>query len=197
MGWVSKNNYLSQSEMENNAVLVCNYFLAQGWTLNAICAMLGNMQSESSINPAIWENLTDDVDLFYQEYNRYPGYGLTQWTPYTKYTEWAGSDWENGDKQCERILYECENGLQWFGNDNAPIVEPPISFKEFSVSTLDIETLANYFLWYYEHPKQTIQEQRAKQAIAWYQFLTGGELPTPKPNRKGLPIWMMVRPIYY
>ena len=70
--------------MQNNAVLLWSYFKAQGWTLNAVAAMLGNMQSESTINPGIWEGLDPFVG----------GYGLVQWTPYTKYSDWAGSGWE-------------------------------------------------------------------------------------------------------
>ena len=55
--------------MQNNAVLLWSYFKAQGWTLNAVAAMLGNMQSESTINPGIWEGLDPFVG----------GYGLVQW----------------------------------------------------------------------------------------------------------------------
>lgn len=181
--WVAKNAYLTQSEMENNALLAWNYFGSIGWTLEAVSAMLGNMQSESTINPGIWENLTEFSG----------GYGLVQWTPYTKYSEWAGVSWENnGNKQCERIVYEMENGLQWFSNPEAPIVSPPISFEEFSISTLDVETLANYFLWYYEHPTETIQPNRAIQARKWYVFLSGVTPPIPT-NRKKMPLWMYLR----
>ena len=180
--WIAKNAYLTLSEMENNALLVWNYFGSIGWTLEAVSAMLGNMQSESTINPGIWENLTEFSG----------GYGLVQWTPYKKYSEWAGVGWENnGNKQCERIVYEMENGLQWFSNPEAPIVSPPISFEEFSISTLDVGTLANYFLWYYEHPSETIQPNRATQARKWYEFLSG-VTPTPT-NRKKMPLWMYLR----
>lgn len=182
--WISKNAYLTQAEMENNALLVWHYFGSRGWTREAVSAMLGNMQSESNINPGIWESLTEFSG----------GYGLVQWTPYTKYSEWAGVGWENnGNKECERIQYEVDNGMQWFSNPEAPIVDPPIAFKEFTKSTLDVETLANYFLWYYEHPGVTIQPQRAIQARAWYEFL-GGTSPTPTPTKKKkMPLWMYLR----
>jgi hypothetical protein len=42
---------LGSDEMDLNAEYICRYLLAEGWTLNAICGMLGNMQAESSINP--------------------------------------------------------------------------------------------------------------------------------------------------
>lgn len=180
--WVYGNRYLTKTEMENNALLVWNYFGARGWTLEAVCGMLGNMQVESTINPGLWYGFIVGG----------PSYGLTQWDPYTKYSNWAGEGWENnGDKQCERIQYEVDNGLQWFSNSAAPIVNPPITFREFSVSTLDVETLANYFLWYYEHPADAIQPVRAKNARRWYEFLSG---VTPYPTRKKkMPIWMYLR----
>lgn len=53
MAWISKNDYLSMEEMENNAKEFHRYFIAQGWTPNAIAGMLGNVQTESFINPGI------------------------------------------------------------------------------------------------------------------------------------------------
>lgn len=185
MSWIGGNRYLSKSEMENNAVEIWNYFNAKGWTIEAVSAMLGNMETESTINPNIWESLTVDNSR---------GYGLVQWTPATKYIDWAGSGYESGAKQCERIQYEAENGIQWFSNPSAPIVNPPITFKEFTKSTKDVVTLANYFLWYYEHPAETIQANRGEQAKAWYKFLSGVEPDVPDipvTKRKKMPVWMM------
>ena len=94
--WVAGNYYLSESEMKNNAEMFYDRMRGYGFSLNAIAGILGNVQYESSINPGIWESL-DPYE---------GGYGLVQWTPYTKYSEWAGSGWQNnGDKQCERISY--------------------------------------------------------------------------------------------
>lgn len=177
--WVAKNAYLNQTEMQNNVILAWNYFRKLGWSLEAVSAMAGNWETESTINPGIWESLVPYGG----------GYGLVQWTPYTKYADWAGAGWENnGNKQCERINFEMENGLQWFGNPSAPIVEPPITFREFSVSTLDVETLANYFLWYYEHPNVTIQPNRGVQARKWYETLSAVSTQTKK-----MPLWMYLR----
>lgn len=170
--WISKNAYLTQAQMEHNATLVWGYFGSRGWSLEAVSAMLGNMQSESTINPGIWESLKVNGG----------GYGLVQWTPYTKYSEWAGQGWQNnGNKQCERIEYEKDNGLQWFSNPAVTPSTPPISFREFSTSTLPVGTLANYFLWYYEHPAEPIQPKRAEQAQKWYEFLSGVTPQPPNP----------------
>lgn len=42
---------LTRSQMEVNATYIWAYLRSQGWTMNAVAGMLGNMQSESSINP--------------------------------------------------------------------------------------------------------------------------------------------------
>lgn len=192
MTWIGGNRYLSQSEMENNATIIWNYLGSKGWTLNAVSAILGNMQSESTINPNIWESLAVD-------YSR--GYGLVQWTPATKYIDWAGSDWENGYRELDRIIYESENAIQWFSNPNAPIINPPISFKEFTTSNEEVGILANYFLWFYEHPAVTIQPNRAEQAIAWFNFLGSEVCPVvvPRLNSDGMlnnPYWYSLNPFY-
>ena len=166
--WITGNRYLSQSEMEHNALILADFFRNQGWTDNAIAGMLGNMQTESSINPGIWQSL--------KPYSG--GYGLVQWTPYTNYSDWAGEGWEdNGDKECERIIYELENGLQYYQT-----AKYPISFREFSTSTFSPEYLAQAFLFNYERPANKNQPQRSTQARAWYEFIGGTEPPDPPPD---------------
>lgn len=107
----------------------------------------------------------------------------------------------NGNRELDRIIYESENALQWFSNPNAPIINPPISFKEFTTSNEDVGTLANYFLWYYEHPAVTIQPNRSEQAIAWFNFLGGEVCPVvvPRLNSDGMlnnPYWYSLNPFY-
>lgn len=166
MAWITGNYYLSLSQMQNNATIICKYFLSQGWTLNAIAGMLGNMQTESTINPGIWQSLKQ-----YQG-----GYGLVQWTPYTNYSDWAGQNWiNNGNLECERIIYEFENGLQYYPTDDYPMTA-----AEFKSSSDTPEYLAQVFLNNYERPDDLDQPQRSTQARYWYDYLTGeeaGDLP--------------------
>lgn len=175
MAWTARNGYLTQAEMEGNATMAANYFTNQSWTLNAICAMLGNMQAESGINPGIWQNLTPYAG----------GYGLTQWTPYTKLSDWAdaeGLPWEDdGLTQCKRIDYESINNEQWSRNLELRI-DPPITFLQFSTSHLDLNTLSNYFLWFYEHPADpgpATQAVRQANAQYWWNFFGGGATQIP------------------
>lgn len=174
--WVSGNYYLNQMEMEHNATIIAQIFRDAGWTDQAIAAMLGNMQSESSINPGIWEGL-DDVAK--------GGYGLVQWTPYTNYADWAGDGWEdNGDRECDRILWELDTGVQWYATSSYPL-----SFKQFSQSTDDPGYLAYAWLYNYERPGSLDQPIRKTRANQWYEWLTGEE---PGPTFE-LPYWLLYK----
>lgn len=45
------SNTLSMAQMQINATYIWSSLSAEGWTLNAVAGILGNMQSESAINP--------------------------------------------------------------------------------------------------------------------------------------------------
>lgn len=193
MAWISGNRYLTLAEMQNNAELVAQYGYYNGWTLNAISAILGNMQAESSINPGIWESLTAWSG----------GYGLVQWTPYTKYSNWATSQgyaWQNnGNAELERISYEAQNGLQWFYNAEIGMA-PPITFQQFLNSTDNINTLSNYWLWFYEHPADPYagtQATRQGYTQYWYQYLTDNppdpDPPDPPDPGMEFPYWLLFK----
>ena len=53
--WIYQDAYNSQSEMENNANCVINYYRNQGIADKTIAAILGNMQAESTIQPILNE----------------------------------------------------------------------------------------------------------------------------------------------
>lgn len=178
--WIFRNDYLSGSDMDSNAIKFYYTMTRLGCSYNAILGMLANIEHESTINPGIWEQLIVE----------WRGYGLTQWSPYTKYSEWAGAGWENnGQKQCERIIYESQNGLQWFGNWYAPQVgypeEPPVTLAQFLADTTHSpKVLADYWLLYYEHPGEgnipgRIAEHQSK--VDYYNDLLGGGSPVPPP----------------
>ena len=148
MEYISANRYLSRKN-ESKCPLYSGRILSHNWTVNAIAGVLGNMEVESTINPGIWENL--------QEGNMSGGYGLVQWTPATKYTNWAdsrGLEWGHPDSQIARILYEVENNIQW--------IHPSMTFKEFTISTLPPYDLAVLF-------RTTMNDQHSQM------MTTGGE----------------------
>lgn len=177
MAWISKNTYLSRAEQESNAVLIYGYFYNKGWSINAIAGMLGNMESESGINPGIWEDLTTDPEAYYSAKGRYPGFGLVQWTPYTNYTNWAdskGYEWTDGIGQCEWINEQTAPAGQWIPTDNYPL-----SWEEFKISTESVGYLASAFLKNFERAGVEVEEERKAQAVEWYTFITGSEPPEP------------------
>lgn len=182
--FITGNRYLSQAEMETNARYIYNYLGSRGWSVNAIAGMLGNMETESSINPGIWEGLNAGTG---------PGYGLVQWTPYTKYTDWCaglGLDPSHMDSALQRIEYELENGLQYYPTDSYPE-----TFAQFKASTKTPEYLAMAFLANYERPAEPDQPARGRQAEAWYEFLTGEPAPEnpaqPVKKRKSMGLMLM------
>jgi hypothetical protein len=159
----SKNAFLTQAEMQVNAQYIWDYLAPLGWTKNAVAGMLGNMQTESTINPGIWQSLDSG--------NMSMGYGLVQWTPASKYTNWADSNgysWGDINGQLQRLEYELANGLQWISTSSYPM-----SFAEFKVSTETPTYLAAAFITNYERPADPVQPARGTQAEYWFSFLQG------------------------
>ncbi len=187
MTYHTGNRFLTRAEMEDNANYIWAYLSARGWTKNAVAAMLGNMETESTINPGIWQNL--------DEGNTALGYGLVQWTPATKYLNWCADrklDDEAMASALQRIEYERANGLQWIATN-----EFPMSFDEFKTSTAAPATLARAFLINYERPADQDQPARGTQAESWFSFLGDGSEPTPgggswKPSKKKMPLWLIL-----
>lgn len=141
---ISATTALSQNNMLTNARYIYNYLIGKQWSTTAICGMLGNMEMESTINPGRWQNGT---------VNTANGYGLTQWTPSTKYTSWlaSGAVKDDIDNQLSRILYEVSNGLQWVSSKYSP----SMTFAQFTKSTSSTTALAECFLKCYEQPADT------------------------------------------
>lgn len=175
---------LTQTQMEKNAGYIFSYLTYEGWTPQAIAGVLGNMQHESSINPGRWEG--DSVGSG-------PGYSLVQWTPYTNYTNWCSdqglSDPSEMDNALARIIYELENGLQYYKNNY------PYTFREFIKSTDSPYTLACAFAFDYERSwvalygseaeKEALRQLRGGSAQNWYKYITGQEPDQPDPDYPG------------
>lgn len=152
---INVNSLLNQYNRLINARYIHKYLKDRGWSNNAIYAMLGNMEEESSINPGKWE-VTN---------NTAKGYGLTQWTPMTKYTSWlpTGAIISDIDNQLARILYEVLNdNLQWVKTK----MSPSMTFSEFTTSTKSVSVLAEYFLKCYEQPSNAGSKVATRQANA-------------------------------
>lgn len=162
----SESASLNQAQMKVNAKYIYTYLTKKGWSINAISAVLGNMENESTLNPGRWQS--DSVGWYEG------GYGCVQWTPTTKYFDWCSTanldDVSEMDNNLRRIEYEVENHIQWYGTGNYS----GMSFKEFSTSNESIEYLAVGFLLCYERPadqSEAVQNHRAECALEWYEYL--------------------------
>lgn len=163
--FISNNQYLTIDEMKVNVDYITPRMLGYGWTLNAIAGMYGNMQTESTINPGLWENR--DIG------NMTKGYGLVQWTPASKYINWAismGFQQGHPDSQVSRIAYEADNNIQW--------IHPSMRFIDFLKSNDTPYNLAMLFLKHYERPLNPDQPQRGTQANFWYEYISGKPWPS-------------------
>lgn len=160
--WIYGNRYLSDSEMQNNAEIIHNYLIEKGWTKNAIAGLLGNMQQESTINPALWQSLNPNPAM---------GYGLVQWTPSTNYTNWAnnnGYSITDGYYQLKWIDELSESSGQWIPTDDYPL-----SWSDFKSSTKSVTYLCSAFLKNFERAGIEVESKRHEYALRWFTFING------------------------
>ena len=160
--------FVATEDMNSNAKYIYKFFRAKGWTAQAICGMLGNMQGESGI--------IADID----EISGGGGYGLVQWTPKSKLVNWAtarGLNYRSVDTQCQRIQWELENGEQFYKTSSYPL-----TFSQYVASTQSASYLAQVFINNYERPANPNQPNRWAWATNWYNTLTGQPEPTPTPG---------------
>lgn len=108
-----------------NANLIKSFFEAEGWTLNAICGILGNMQAESTMNPAFIQetnryrlpNSANDISdvpnsvmkNFFMEY-----YGETRKAFAIGLVQWDGYSNSWGEKQQKLVAYAIRNNYNWY-----------------------------------------------------------------------------------
>lgn len=157
------NGYLNQHQMASNARYIMKFLKSRGWTRQAICGLLSNMQTESTINPGLWDgSYKNDLN---------GGIGLLQWTPAAEYIDWAkkeGIPAANMDSQLKRLLFELYCGHQWQSTVNYPM-----SFTEYTRSTQPPHYLARVFLENYKRatPDHMAAQKCMAQAMYWYNTL--------------------------
>lgn len=192
MNWVTGyQKWLTESESLSNAQIVANFFQHSDWTRESISALCGNMRHESSLNPDMYE--------YGYSWESDRGYGLVQWTPRSKYWNWAtglGLSPRDGGSQLARINYEVEQNIQWIvksSNFNS------LTFKEFRENArgLSVSQLTEAFTWGYERPNQTAGQnsmparvafaERCLNELDWTGTGTGGSKPA-LPVKEGTPI---------
>lgn len=201
MAWITRINdaasqMLTEAEAENNVKECWRYLGGLGWTENAVAGATGNMWYESHVNPGQWE--------LGQLNNFSRGFGLGQWTPASKLVTWAesrGLDYTSGDTQLQMLA---EESGQWHPSSrpSAPSYNPPITWEEFQKSTLDVETLAFYYLVYWEDPPESeitpgspSYNSRIEHAKKYYELIKGTPpAPAPSPKTKNK-FWWYLKPV--
>ena len=148
MKWIYKDEYMSEDETWNNASIAGSILAGQGYSMNAICGILGNMASESGVQP--WLN----------ERGGGGGYGLVQWTPKQDLLDAVArnnlGDYTKGDVQTKVLAYESGwlgVNYQWY--DIYPH-KPQVPFTDYHTwatrTDYSPEQMAYAFMSYYERP---------------------------------------------
>lgn len=215
--WTITTTQQASAEQIHNAYKIYSALLNDGWTLNAISATLGNMQHESSLDPALIEesnrwrlpnraaNLSDVPNSVMQNhYKEYYtgihgsggyGLGLTQWDgkgitrqKLVGYCENNGWVWYDGDAQIQRIFYEKTNDMQW---QTYRLWGVDWEWSNYVVSTLSPEKLAD--VWNRCYEVSGGYEEREANARFWYDYFNDnpdppGPGPGPGPGPEPEPI---------
>lgn len=192
------------SKQQHNATKVYNYFSALGWSLSAIAGMIGNMQLESWLSPALVEgthrsqlpnsaadlsDVPNSVALEHYNHNDHSasgyGLGLVQWDGYTS-TAPAGHklvsfairynlNWYDGDTQLFRIKREQETNIQWSA---ATVNGIYWTWSNFPTNTQTPETSAKIWRICYEVAAAGTDQTRQENARYWYDYFSS-QPPTP------------------
>lgn len=173
---------LTTAQMNANAEYIYNFLRNQGFTKQAACGVLGNMQAESMINPGIWE----------RKDNTSYGYGLVQWTPATKFLNRAVSKGtitaataaavdtlaNNApktlmDAELECLIWGCTSGGEFFAPASSMQHSGySMTFAQYKASTLSASVLAVVFHDHFERSadNNTGLSKRSTYATNWYNY---------------------------
>lgn len=156
-----------------------------GFTSKAACGVIGNIERECGFNPGAWQTLN----------NLNGGYGLVQWTPATKFINYAydkgiissatasavnslaeSDSFALMNAELDFLVHNCIEPGNFFApaNENMQHTNYRMTFNEYKAeSTLSASTLAIIFHDHYIRSGDTannIQTLRAGSANKWYNF---------------------------
>lgn len=198
MGFISGNFYCNTAQRQNNALQIYGW-TSRNWQVlspDALYGMLGNMEQESTINPGLWQSKRP----FWK------GWGLVQWTPYTKYTNWAKANGYPSDDGFYQMLWlrdVMEPSGEWI-----PTSAYPVSVSEWATAERGYEWATKCFLYNFERAGDSQLQKRLTYAAGWKAYFEGGapeppdvpdppdpgELPFPNPRpedfRHKMPLYM-------
>lgn len=183
--WIASDQYLNQQHRNENAKLIWTYLTGLGWSETAVAGILGNMDVESSMNPALIEGrgyhtLPDNNTVL--AITTQTGVGLVQWTGTTN-TPPAGQklasfairynkNWYDGELQCFRLERECDEDLQF---DHGTVDGVSYDWQVYISSTETPEQLAKVWQTLYERGGSDTQTRQQK-ARYYYRLCKGSIL---------------------
>lgn len=169
----------------DNGRLIYQTLGSRGWTLHAVCGLLGNMGAESGYNPWRWQS--DKIGSSGGSPWRNKGYGFVQFTPASKYINAASAKVTPGyGPNFSNVEGRVTDGYAQliFIDEHADYYATsayPLNYAEFKISTESPAYLASAWLYNYERPADpgATENTRRNMALAWYEYLSGEEPPDP------------------
>lgn len=165
---------IPESQQDANARFIYDYLRAYGFNHNSACGVLGNVYQECTMNPALWDVVTNDGPDITE------AYGIFQWDPATNYLRRAvtlrmipamtAAEMDSFVNRCdankkalmlsqlEYMLAGCFAKFQWYkpsGN-----YANKMTIQEFMVSNKTPEELAVIFHDHFERSLQPQMENR-------------------------------------
>lgn len=211
------------TEGKANATELANALINEGWSINSVCAMLGNGAGESGLNPWRWES--DDVPT-YSEYQSWTddealshGYGLFGFTPASKYIEggkplagyapnFSDSPGSPSDGNAQTLYFKStvqgawSQGLYDYYKDDFAAIGVNIddfyfmTFNEFTAGNDTLENLTGAFELLYEKPADWAAASSYAHRVdsaKYWANYFNANPPTPTPVVKRLPIWFYLK----
>lgn len=177
-----------------NAEKIYNIFIAEGWTVNAISAMIGNMNYESNLNPARVYHVggfphqgasLSDIGNDQAIHHPDEAYGLVQWkgrgevdpdnNQLVGYAIRYNTEWYDGDIQIQRLLWEYHDNKKFHPQTIDGVYW---TWDKFVSSTETPEKLAIIWMKCYEGT-DSVRNVRRENARKWYDYFTGSPGPEP------------------
>ena len=201
----------TSDEAFGNAMMTWGVLHKKGWTLNAVCGVLGNIHSESGYNPWRWEG--DDVRSTSNYNSPRKGYGLPQFTETNIHNSVKYID----DPRAKKLYgfgpnFTDREGSQNDGTAQLLFIDAyadyyinskyghNVTYEEYKVSEADSGYLAVVWLSNYERPAEeqywATMSTRRENAQYWYNRLNGLEppdVPIGGDTKRKLPLWMWIR----
>ena len=179
----------ASTEQQYNADKIYTVFNGLGWTVNAIAAMVGNMQVESGLDPACsYPRIGNTLATIGNTYaTSYPdnAYGLVQWkgrgsvdpnnNQLVGYAIRYNHEWYDGDIQMDRMTWEYQNNQKFHSQTVDGVYW---TYSDYAASTASPSTLAKVWMVCYEGT-YSVLSNRQSNAEYWYDYFEQGPGPGP------------------